>query len=134
MRETAAGEERNWALAIYGLLLIAPGSGGITALIGVILAHLRLDAARGSLYESHYRNQILAFWVWMAVALALVALAFSGFAGVALWLLTLPEQSQPGFHWLLIGAAWTLSWGLAGIWYYWRLLRGLLRLLDDKPY
>jgi uncharacterized membrane protein len=133
MREIVVGEERNWALATYGLLLIAPGSGGVTALIGVVLAHLRLDVARGGLYESHYRNQILTFWVWMAVALVMLAFAFSSFAGFALWLLDVPAWRHPAFHWLVVVALWGLIWGLASIWYYWRLLRGLLRLLDDKP-
>ena len=50
MREM--GEERNWALAAYALFLIAPASSGVTALIGVILAHVRLDTARGGLYGS----------------------------------------------------------------------------------
>ena len=129
-----SGEERNWVLATYGLLLIAPGSGGITAVIGVILAYLRWDAARGSPYESHYRNLTLTFWVWLAAALILAAAALVGFAGTVLSLLTSPAEGYPFVHDLAILALWGLGWLLAGIWYYWRLLRGLIRALDDKPY
>src|SRR3569833_905578 len=85
MREM--GEERNWALAAYGLFLIAPASSGITALIGVILAHLRLNTARGGFYESHYRNLILVFWVWFSKKFVAAAFAIAGLAGVGLSLL-----------------------------------------------
>jgi uncharacterized membrane protein len=135
MRDMGIGEERSWALATYGLFLIAPASSGITVLIGVVLAHLRLDHARGTLYESHYRNLILVFWVWLAVALAAVALAFAGLAGVALSLL----QSWPGPGFGLYHSALMLGLVFLGVvltcfWYYWRLIRGFIRILDDKPY
>ena len=133
MRDLAIGEERGWLLAIYGLFLIAPASSGITVLIGVILAHLRLDQARGTLYESHYRNLILVFWVWLVVALAAASLAFAGLAGLALSLL----QSWPGFalyHSTLMLGLVFLGVVLTCFWYYWRLIRGFIRILDDKPY
>jgi uncharacterized membrane protein len=135
MREVAAGEERNWILAAYGLFLIAPASSGMTALVGVILAHLRLDHARGGLYESHYRNLILVFWVWLAAALTAAALAFAGLAGVAVSLL----QAWPGHVFALYRNTLMLGLVFLGVivtccWYYWRLLRGLIQVLDDKPY
>ena len=135
MREIAVGEERNWALVAYGLFLIAPASSGITALIGVVLAYLRRDAARGSLYESHYRNMILVFWVWMAVAFVAAAIALAGLAGAALTLL----RSWPGtgfalYHSTLMLGLVFLGVVVTGFWYYWRLIRGFIWLLDDKPY
>src|ERR1700748_1888553 len=116
MQNSAIGQERSWVLAAYGLLLIAPGSGGVTALVGVILAHLRLDGARGGLYESHYRNLILVFWVWLAVALILLALAFTGAAGLVVSLLAWPEQNFPVGRMLLSTALWSVCGVLAGIW------------------
>ena len=133
MHEMAVSEERNWALAAYGLFLIAPASGGITALIGVILAHLRLGDARGSYYESHYRNLILVFWVWMTVAFVAAAVTIAGLAGVAFTLL----RSGTGFalyHSTLMLGLVFLGVVLTCFWYYWRLLRGFIRLLDDKSY
>lgn len=134
MREM--GEERNWALAAYALFLIAPASSGVTALIGVILAHVRLDTARGGLYESHYRNLILVFWVWFSVALVAAAFAIVGLAGVA-W--TLLRSAWPGPGFALYHSTLTLGLVFLGVmltcfWYYWRLIRGFIRLLDDKPY
>jgi uncharacterized membrane protein len=133
MRDMVIGEERSWALATYGLFLIAPASSGITVLIGVILAHLRLDQARGTLYESHYRNLILVFWVWLVVALAAASLAFAGLAGLVLSLM----QSWPSFalyHSTLMLGLVFLGVVLTCFWYYWRLIRGFIRILDDKPY
>src|SRR3569833_3384613 len=82
MREM--GEERNWALAAYGLFLIAPASSGVTALIGVILAHLRLDVARGGFYESHYLILFLVFWDRKTKKNETTAKASAGPAGGAL--------------------------------------------------
>ena len=125
--------ERVPLLLTYGLYLVAMAN-GITMLIGFIVALLRREASRGTIYESHYRNLILVFWVWLAVALLLLALAFTGAAGLVMSLLAWPEQSFPVGRFLLSMALWGLCGVLAGIWYYWRLLRGLIRALDDKPY
>jgi uncharacterized membrane protein len=135
MRDVATGEERSWALAAYGLFLIAPASSGITALIGVILAHLRLDTARGGPYESHYRNLILVFWVWLSVALIAAALVFAGLAGVVVSLLrSWPPHDLTLYHSGLMLGLVALSVVLSWFWYYWRLIRGFIRLLDDKSY
>jgi uncharacterized membrane protein len=128
-------EERNWALAAYGLYLIAPFTTGLTTLIGVVLAHLRRDGARGSFLESHYRNLILVFWVWLAVALVAAALVITGLASMFLPLI----QSWPDRLWRLypnlqlIGLVF-LGVTIACLWYYWRLIRGLIRLLDNQSY
>src|SRR5262249_54199740 len=84
-------EERNWALAGYGLYLIAPFTTGLPPLLGVVLAHVRKDGARGSFLESHYRNLILVFWVWFGVALIAAALLIAGLAGTLIPLI----QSWP---------------------------------------
>jgi uncharacterized membrane protein len=129
------GDERNWVLATYGLFLIAPASSGLTALIGVILAHLRRDAARGSLYESHYRNLILVFWVWLAFMLLAGAFAFAGLAGIVLSLMQpWPFKVFGLYHGALTLGLLILAFVIVSIWYYWRLLSGLIRALDDKPY
>ena len=135
MADFDAAEERNWALAGYGLYLIAPFTTGLTTLVGVILAHLRKDQARGSFLESHYRNLILVFWVWFAVALAAAVLFITGLAGMLVPLI----QSWPDrlFHlydnMLLLGLV-ALGVMIACLWYHWRLIRGLIQLLDNRPY
>src|SRR6185437_510218 len=76
--------ERNSVLVAYGLYLLGAMTGGLTTLAGMILAMVRLDGARGSLFESHYRNMILVFWIWLAVIVTAGAIILTGVAGVAL--------------------------------------------------
>lgn len=127
--------ERATVLIAYGLLLAAM-MGGITALIAVVIATVRAGDARGTVWESHYRNIISVFWVGAALFLSLIGAALFGvFAmlgqavGSAWWdgdaLLALP----------LLGL-WVpllmLAWLVFCVWYFYRVLRGLLRALDGR--
>jgi len=128
-------EERNWALAGYGLYLIAPFTTGLTTLLGVVLAHVRKDGARGTFLESHYRNLILVFWVWFAVAAIAAVLFFTGLASVLVPLI----QSWPASffalsHTILLLGLTFLGVVITCLWYYFRLIRGLIQLLENRPY
>jgi len=133
--------ERLLVLLGYGLFLIAPTMGGLTALIGVVVAHIRLNGAIGTIHESHYRNQIRVFWTFLICVLVMsVALSFS--LGFSLFSLAWP--SSPGWpFWpaAMVGMGWAFLAPVLGflflilvIWYYWRMLRGFVRELDDQPY
>ena len=131
------GDERLLVLLAYGLFLIAPTMGGISALIGVVIAHIRLSHAAGTIHETHYRNLILVFWTMLicsVVALGALSLA----AGASLFWLAWPFAWP--FNLAVLGASWIVFVPLALllcaallIWYYWRLIRGFVRELDDKP-
>ena len=133
--------ERLLVLLAYGLFLIAPPAGGLTALIGVIIAHVRLAHALGSPQESHYRNQIRVFWTMLVYALVMMALFTMGM-GFSLFSLLWPfSPGWPLWPGVMVGTSWAMLLPLAGllslllvVWYYWRLLRGFVRALDDKPY
>ena len=84
---------------------------GWPSLIAVIINYVKRDEVRGSYLESHFRWQIRTFWfalAWVIVAM-LLAMTFVGipFAIVVAW--------------------------FAGLWVLYRIARGVLRLLDDKP-
>jgi uncharacterized membrane protein len=81
---------------------------GITALIGVIIAHLKRRAAAGTPYQSHYDNLILVFWVALAVF-------------VIGWLL----------KWFLIGF---VVLGVLAVWYLYRTVKGLILASEGRPY
>ena len=138
--QNPSSDERLLVLLCYGLFLIAP-AGGLTALIGVIIAHVRLAHALGSIHESHYRNQIRVFWTMLIVALAMMFVFTMGM-GFSLFSLIWPfTPGWPFWPGAMVGAGWMMLLPLAGLfslllvlWYYWRLLRGFLRALDDKPY
>jgi len=97
---------RTTALVVYGLYLASLFT-AVTGLIGVIVAHLKRGEAAGTVWESHFDNQIRIFWVGLVV----------GFMGLALTL-------------VLIG--WLVLFGVF-VWYLYRTVKGLLRAVDDRP-
>ena len=84
---------------------------GWPSIIAVIINYAKRKEARGGYLESHYRWQIRTFWfavVWVIVAL-LLAFTFVG-----------------------IPFALAVAW-IAGLWVLYRIVRGLLLLLDNRP-
>ena len=84
---------------------------GWPSIIAVILNYANRSDVRGTYLESHFRWQIRTFWfalLWVVVAL-LLALTFIGIL-------------------VAIFVAW-----VAGLWVLYRIIRGLFRLLDERP-
>lgn len=79
---------------------------GITALVGVIMAHIKSGEAEPAA-RSHYRYQIRTFWfgLLMMIAGGLLMVAFIGYL-ILIWL----------FIWILV-----------------RCIKGILRALDNRP-
>jgi len=101
------GAARSWTLLLYGLYLVALFT-AFPMPIAAILAYWKRSLARGTVYESHFDNLVLVFWVSLLV----------GLAGLVLTL-------------VLIG--WAVL-GLLFLWVLWRSVRGLFRALDGRPY
>lgn len=101
------GAARTWTLLLYGLYLVALFT-AFPMVIAVILAYWKRGLARGTVYESHFDNLILVFWVSLLV----------GILGLVLTV-------------LLIG--WAVL-GLLFLWVLWRSVNGLFRALDGRPY
>ena len=102
------------AYALYALAFVT----GITAVAGFILALLKRDACRGTLYASHMT------WLIRTFLIGLIALVAVGLATLLLgWIPLL------GFLFLIAG-------GLAGavivVWYIYRIVKGWLALADGK--
>ena len=98
---------RTVVIVCYALFLFACLN-GMTALVGVIIAYVKKPDAAGTRWVSHFENLIIVFWATLLV-------------GIIGWL-TLP---------MLIGF---LILPILVVWYLWRLIRGLLRASDDRPY
>jgi len=130
----AASQERLLVALAYGLYLIS-FAGGLPLLAGALIALVRKPHARGTLYESHYRNLILVFFVILAFAGLMLAAAMMGavnvmgasFGGPLAWFWSF------SFLGMLLPAAAMASL-LLGLWVFWRVLRGFIRALDEKPY
>ena len=94
------------ATVIYALYALSLFS-GITAIVAIVLNYIKLDDAKGTWLESHFRWQIRTFW-WSVVWFVLGALT---------WI-------------ILVG--WVVL-GVAGVWFIYRIAKGWLNLNDGKP-
>ncbi|MGL4229970.1 MAG: DUF4870 family protein [Casimicrobium sp.] len=96
-----------YALYALGLLTL-----GVLAIAGLIIAYIKVDDARSTYLESHFRWLIRTFW-WSILWCALV------------WVFILIT--------LGIGAiiAW-IPFGIVWIWFAYRIIKGWLRLSEKR--
>lgn len=94
------------ATVIYALYALSLFS-GVTAIVAIVLDYIKLDDARGTWLESHFRWQIRTFW-WSLLWLTLGALTWIILVG-----------------WLVLG--------VASVWFIYRIAKGWLNLNDGKP-
>jgi len=102
-------ENRLLVIVVYGLYVAALLSVGVAGLAGVIVAYIKRGEATGTIWESHFENQINAFWIWFALFLV----------GIPSLILIVPGL-------LLIGFAF--------LFFLYRAIKGLLLALENKPY
>ncbi len=96
---------------------------------------VRKSRAQGTIYESHYRNLILVFFVVLAFAGLMMAAALAASLNLLIWLRIALAASF--WQWPLMVTlipAVALCSLLLGPWYFWRVLRGFIRVLDEKAY
>ncbi|MHA7682050.1 DUF4870 family protein [Cupriavidus sp. PET2-C1] len=96
---------------LYALYAIFWLTGGITALIAIVVGYVKRDDTRGTLYASHFAWQIRSFWwsvAWAVLGGALFATVF------------------------LIPLAFAV-WGVLSLWMLYRIVKGWLYLNDSKP-
>ena len=98
------------ALAAKGLIVFAPLV-GIAGIVGVIIAYVKRDDARGTWVESHLTWLIRTFW-WSFLWDVIAAILFVTLIGIPVALLILVATS---------------------IWGIYRLVRGALYFKDSKP-
>lgn len=116
-----ATDDRTMPAVTYGLYLLTIPTGGLTALVGIILAHVQQGSA-GPVMRSHYTLLIRTFWIGLVISV-LNAL----FMGVAMV-----------FSLILIGLPFLLlSWlvfGVIGAWFYLRCIVGVIYLARGEAY
>lgn len=112
---------------VYGLqaaLII----NGITLLVGVILNYVKLSDVKGTVHESHFRHQIGTFWVALVAFLAALAVAAT-MALTGLWGTNDAASAVAVAMAALLGLA-TLA---VLVYLYYRIIRGWLALLEERP-
>ncbi|QQX84099.1 hypothetical protein JJQ59_17145 [Cupriavidus necator] len=112
---TPSGEQlsslRKLLHILYALYAIFWLTGGITALIAIVIDYVKRDDARGSLYASHFAWQIRSFW-WSVVWGVLGGVLFATV--------------------VLMPLAFAV-WGVLSVWMLYRIVKGWLYLNDSKP-
>lgn len=105
----ASSDTRTLVLVVYGLYFVALLSAGLAGVAGVVIAYIKRDEVRGTIWHSHFENQITAFWVWLMLTIIGCA---------TFWLLGL------GF---LVAAA-------AFVYFLYRAIKGFIRAIENQPY
>jgi uncharacterized membrane protein len=121
VQPTAATDDRVLPIVVYVLYLVGLGTGGLTAVAGLIIAYLSREKAT-PLLASHYTFQIYTFWLSLAWLAGGVGLLIVG--GV--------------FSVILIGIPFAILGGLicalVGVWFAIRCIVGLVYIAQSQPY
>ena len=101
--------ERLLMHVLYGLHTLAWFSGGMLAVVALIINYIRRTDDPDPLYQAHHRYMSSTFW-W-----------------TVLWLLVLAPL------WLLFIVPGWLAYLAVLLWYLYRCLKGWLRFRDNRP-
>jgi uncharacterized membrane protein len=105
----APAEPRTLTHVMYALHTVTWFSGGIFSVIAIAINLLNFASLPDEFYRSHWRWQSRTFWF-----------ALIGF--VVTWPL-----------WLLFVFPGWIAWGLIGLWYLYRCVRGWIAFNDGRP-
>ena len=94
---------------LYGLHTLAWFSGGVFAVVAVIINYLRRADETDALYAGHHDYMIATFW-W-----------------TLLWLVVLSPL------WLLLFLPGAIAYGIVWLWYLYRCVRGWMRFNSNRP-
>ncbi len=117
---------RTLTIALYVLYIAAIFSGGLLALIALIINYVKRSAVQGTIFESHFTWQIRTFWWYLFWnILAFVPFTFLFFTG----------ENPEAFAGVAFGAsAFCLAAvGLSWIWIVYRAIRGIITVNDNQP-
>ncbi|MBV8976944.1 MAG: hypothetical protein JO261_10095 [Alphaproteobacteria bacterium] len=104
----AEGDSRTLAIVVYVLYLIGWPCVHLSTLGGLILAYIKRDDARGTVWESHFSNAIHTFWITLLLMIVGVPLCF-----------------------VVVGIPIVV---FAVVWFFYRTIKGLIRAIDHQPY
>jgi uncharacterized membrane protein len=108
----ADSSSRISAIIVYGLYLVGWPCLHLPTVAGLILAYIKRDDARGTLWESHFDNQISIFWTSLVGGIAAGILCLTGIG-------------------LVVGLPMI---AVIVVWFLYRSIKGLLRAIEGRPY
>ena len=100
-------DQKTLVVVAYVLLILGIVN-GLTALVAVIIAHVKRGSSAGTIWQSHYDNMILVFWLSLLLFVV---------GSVLIWILV-------GFVVL----------GVLAVWYLYRTIKGLILASESRPY
>ena len=107
----AAGTDsdtRLMAIIVYGLYLVGWPSLHLATIAGLVLAYIKRGDTHGTIWESHFHNQIETFWISLLVGVLAIPLCF-------------------------VGVGFLILAGLV-LWFLYRTIKGLVRAIEYQPY
>lgn len=109
-------KQRNFLYLVYGLYIVTVFTAGIAVLIGLIIAYAKRDTVTDAVYATHIPYLIRTFWGTLL-----------GFIGLPILLVALSYAVKFPLFFLypLVG--------LTGLWYLFRVIFGIVRLIDNRP-
>lgn len=121
-------EDQVMPAVAYGLFLLGLATGGITSIVGLIIAYAQRDSA-GWRNRSHYDFLIRTFWLTVVGAVALAIL------GGVLMLVGIPLSIVlVGIPLVALGGLSWVALGLIGVWYAVRCIVGVIFLARAEAY
>src|SRR4029453_19686459 len=114
-------EDKTMPAVCYALYLLGFATAGLTAIVGVVIAHAQ-QAAAGLDMRTHYTFLIRTFWIGLAWMI-LAGMVFG--VGIPLSLILI------GIPLLLLAKA---MWALGAVWYGVRCILGLVHLSRGEAY
>jgi Predicted membrane protein len=103
--------ERNVLLVTYVLFVVGLFTGGLATIVGVVVCHIKRGETTDAALRSHYVWLIRTFWWSLLWTLLLWLAALTVILLVVLW---------PGLI-------------VLGIWYIYRIVRGVLAFIERRP-
>ena len=100
---------------LYLLHGLSPFTAWLLAIIAVVIGIAKRADVNGTFLESHVSWLARTFWLgllWIVISGVITAILFITIVGILIW--------------------W-LPWTILFIWYLYRVIRGWLRLSEDKP-
>ena len=117
----AASDDKTMPAVCYALYLLAFASGGLTALVGAVIAHAQQVQSSATM-RTHYTFMIRTFWIGL-VMLIVSSVAMGIGAILSIILIGIPIMGLAG-----------LMFAATAVWYGVRCIVGLVYLSRGEPY
>ena len=122
------------AYIIYALYFIAPFTSGVTALIGVIMAHV-LRSPGVTIAGSHLRFQIKVFWIALVMLVPVTLGLIFGLTSFVMELAGGADVTTMGLDpWVIPAAVAAVLLAVGSTFWIWGAsLFGILKLANNRP-